>query len=114
MGACPVAFDLEMFAPRIRQHAHEWDRLGLDWSIGPIQPNHGKAVTSATFENGEWLAEILIWETGETDLGTCRLHDRKVINKHYELVTSADLNVVIDEVLKLLRDGQIPSDAYVP
>lgn len=110
----PVAFDLEMFAPRVRQHADEWDLLGFDWSIGPIEPNHGKAITSATFENGEWLAEILIWETGETDLGTLRLRDQQVINKHYDLVTGADLDVVIDEVLKLLRDGEIPGDAYIP
>lgn len=109
-----MAFNLEMFAPQVRHRAREWDALGLDWSVGPIEPNHGKAITSATFENAEWLAEILTWEMGETDLGTLRLRDQQVINKHYDLVTSADLDMVIDEVLRLLRDGEIPSDAYIP
>jgi hypothetical protein len=109
-----VAFDLEMFAPRVRQHAGEWDALGLDWSVGPIRPNHGKATTSATFENDEWTAEVLIWATGQTELGTLRLRDQKVINKHYDLMTSADLDMVIDEVLRLLRDGHIPSNAHLP
>lgn len=109
-----MRFDLTLFAPRVHQHAADWESLGLVWKVGPIDPNHGKAITSATFEGSDWLAEILVWDTGETEVQTVRLRDQQVINKHYDLRSPADLDAVIDEVLSLLRDGETPPDAYVP
>jgi len=31
-----VPFDLTAFGPRVREHAEEWNSLGLDWSVDPI------------------------------------------------------------------------------
>lgn len=109
-----VVFDLTTFAPRVEAHSHAWDSLDLTWSVSPIHPNYGKAMTWASFESTEWLAQISIWDSGEVDLDTVRLRDRQVINKHYELVTVADLDSVIDEVISLLRDGETPSGAFMP
>jgi hypothetical protein len=48
---CRRAFDLTPFGPRVREHAEEWSSLGLDWSVDPIHPNYGKALTWASFPN---------------------------------------------------------------
>jgi hypothetical protein len=34
-----------------------------------------------------------------------------MVNKHYDLVTSSDLGVVLDELVALLSDGSIPDSA---
>lgn len=109
-----MRFDLAIFAPRVQSHSLTWDALDLAWSLRPVYPNHGKAMTGASFENGDWVAELLIWESGELELETVRLGDRQAINKHYELTAGADLDVVIDELVSLLRDGKIRPGAYVP
>lgn len=109
-----MAFDLAAFGPRVREHAGEWDALGLEWRVGPIHPNYGKAVTGATFQNVEWIAEITVWDTGETELETVRLRDDQIINKHYDLGTIGDLDTMIDELLGLIRDGDTPPDAFIP
>jgi hypothetical protein len=108
-----MAFDLRAFGPRIQEHAEEWDSLGLEWTVGPIHPNYGKALTSATFDGVEWLAQISIWETGETEVETVRKRDGQAINKHYDIANVTELDTVIVEVLLLLRDGEAPPDAFI-
>ena len=112
--ASAVAFDLRDFRVGVEGHAHEWDALGLKWSLGPIHPNYGKAVTSATFEGDRWFAHISVWETGEADLETVRLADQQTINKQYELASVVDLETLLGELLRLLRDGEPPPGAFIP
>jgi hypothetical protein len=71
-------------------------------------------MTGASFESGDWLAELLVWNSGEVELGTVRLGDQQVINKHYEVATVADLEAVLDEVVELLRYGRMPPGALMP
>lgn len=109
-----VAFDLTAFGSRIQDHAEEWDSLGLDWNVGPIDLNPSKASTRADFDGVEWLAQIFVWETGECDLDTVRKRDDQTINKHYHLQSVTDLDTVIDEALRLIRDGATPPGAFIP
>jgi hypothetical protein len=109
-----VAFDLTAFGPRVQEHSEVWDSLGLDWAVGPIHPNYGKALTSATFDGVEWLAQISIWDTGETEVETVRKRDGQAVNKHYDVANVTDLDTVIEEVLRLLRDGEAPPGAFIP
>ena len=109
-----MAFDLAAFGPRVGERAGDWDSLGLDWMVGSIAPNYCKALTGATFQNAEWIAEISVWDTGETELEAVHLRDEQIINKHYDLAAIADLDTVIDELLGLLRDGDPPPDPLIP
>lgn len=109
-----MAFDLTLFAPQVHDRAAEWTALGLTWRVAPIDPNHGKAVTTAAFEGPEWLASVTIWETGEAEVETVRLDDEQVVNKHYDLDTTSDLETLIAELVRLLRDGVPPPGAYIP
>ena len=88
--------------------------MGLDWNVGPIHPYPSKASTSAGFDGAEWLAQITIWETGECDLDTVRKRDDQTVNKHYDVQSVTDLDSVIDELLRLLRDGVTPPGAFIP
>lgn len=107
-----MTFDLTALGSKVRERTAEWDALGLAWTIRPIHPNYGKAMTSADFEGAGWLAQILIWETGETDLETIQTASGLVVNKHYDLESTTALGTVIAELTALVREGTIPTDAY--
>ena len=106
-----MTFDLAAVGTQVHERAVEWAALGLSWSTGPIHPNHGKAVASADFEGAGWIAQITIWETGETELETVRTSDRFGVNKHYDLESVAKLSTVFAEFAALIRDGAVPEAA---
>jgi hypothetical protein len=92
--------------------AADWQSLSVSWTEREISPNYGKATTSASFECEEWIGEISVWETGETDLLTARTSGDSGVNKHYDLEDAAQLNVVLSELIGLIRDGTVPPDAF--
>jgi hypothetical protein len=91
--------------------AADWQSLSVSWTERQISPNYGKATTSASFECEEWIGEISVWETGETDLLTARTSGDSGVNKHYNLEDAARLNVVLSELIGLIRDGTVPPAA---
>jgi len=107
-----VTFDLTAFAARVRERTDVWHALELTWSTGPIHPNYGKAVTTADFEGLYWIAQITIWETGETELETFRKSDLLVVSKHYQLGTVAEVDDVIAEFAALVGEGKVPAAAF--
>ena len=83
----------------------------------PIQPNHGKPVVRAELESAAWLVQIMIWNSGEAELETIRLTDDRIVNKHYDLTSRDDLSVLLDELVRLLVQDQVPNAAvtfYAP
>jgi hypothetical protein len=77
-----VALDLKVFGPRVHERAGDWDSLRLDWTVGPIDPNYGKAFTGATFENADLDRGDFGLDTGEAEVEVVRLKDGQIINKH--------------------------------
>jgi hypothetical protein len=110
--AVGVTFDLTGLAERIRLRAADWQSLSVSWTEREISPNYGKATTSARFECEGWLGQISIWETGETELETMRTTEDSGVNKHYDLEDAAQLDVVLSELIGLLRDGTIPPNSF--
>jgi hypothetical protein len=106
-----VAIDLANFELRLRAHEDQWIALSVEVTVKPSTPNHGKAITTAEFESAVWLASIAVWETGELDLDAGRKADGQLIAKHHDLDSSAQLDEVFAELIALLRDGTVPSDA---
>lgn len=92
--------------------AADWQSLSVSWTEREISPNYGKATTSAWFECEGWIGEIDVWETGETDLLTARISGDSGVNKHYDLEEAAELDVVLSELIGLIRDGTVPPDAF--
>lgn len=107
-----MPFDLTALDSKVRERAAEWYALGLVWTTGPIHPKYGKAVTSADFEGAGWLAQIIIWDTGETELETIQTASSLVVNKHYDLESTLALDTVIAEFTALVREGTIPTNAF--
>lgn len=79
----------------------------------PDRTESRKPVVISEFESVTWLGDILIWITGETELETVRLTDDRMVNKHYDLTTLDDLEVLLDELVALLVDDRIPAAAVV-
>jgi hypothetical protein len=104
---------LEQLATAVAARSETWTRLGLAWQTGPISPNYGKPVVRSEFQSGTWLAEIMIWCTGETELSTVRLTDSRVVNKHYDLTSGDDLDQLLDDLTALVDDNRVPTDAIV-
>lgn len=108
-----MAFPLEALTAAITARAETWARAGIVWHTRPIDPNHGKAVVVSEFEAATWLGDILIWITGEAELETVRLTDDRTVNKHYDLTSPADLDVLLEELAALLVDDDVPTGTVV-
>ncbi|MFI7544550.1 hypothetical protein [Actinoplanes sp. NPDC049599] len=108
-----MTFPLEELASQVATRAEAWTRLGLVWRTQPISPNHGKPVVSSEFESAAWLAEIMIWSTGEAELETVRVGDDRIVNKHYDLISRDELATLLDEFVALLVEDRIPDGAFV-
>ena len=107
-----MATDLTGFESRIRAHQNEWDALPLTFTVKPISPNYGKAVTSSEFESADWLVSLDVWETGELDLNAIRKADGWHIVKHHDLEAVDQLDAVFTELIALFRAGAVPVDAF--
>lgn len=103
--------DLEALGPAIEAKAAIWARLGVDWRTQPVVANHGKPIIQAEFESAMWIGDVTIWITGEAELATVRLTDDWMVNKHYDLISPGDINVIVDEVAALLSEDVIPESA---
>jgi hypothetical protein len=108
-----VTFPLPVLSAAIAARAEIWTSLRISWSIRPIDPNHGKAVIVSEFQAADWLGDISIWTTGEAELETVRLTDDRMVNKHCDLTGPADLETLLDELISLLADDRVPTDAVV-
>jgi hypothetical protein len=106
-----VTFDLAGLAERTRLRAADWQPLSVSWTEREISPNYGKA-TTAWFEREGRIGDIDVWETGETDPLTARISEDPGANKHYDLEDAAELDVVLSELIGLIRDGTVPPDAF--
>lgn len=112
-----VTFPLPILAPAVEQRSETWTRLEMSRRMFPIQPNHGKSVVRVELESAAWLVQIMIWNSGEAELETIRLTDDRIVNKHYDLTSREDLSVLLDELVRLLVQDQVPNAAvtfYVP
>jgi hypothetical protein len=56
---------------------------------------------------------VTIWNSGEADLCTVRLTDDRVVNKTYGLADLEDLNGLLDELVRLLAQDELPPAAFV-
>lgn len=52
-----------------------------------------------------------MWETGELDLDAGRKADGRLVAKHYDFDSSAQMDEVLAELIALLRDDNVPVDA---
>ncbi len=57
---------------------------------------------------GAQARNILIWITGEAKLETIRLAGGRSFNKHQDLTHTADLNVLMDDVVVLVVEDVFP------
>jgi hypothetical protein len=111
-----VTFPLQILAPAVEQRSETWARLKMSRRMFPIQPSHGKPVVRVELESAAWLVQIMIWNSGEAELETIRLTDDRIVNKHYDMTSRDDL-VLLDELVRLLVQDQVPDAAvtfYVP
>jgi hypothetical protein len=64
-----------------------------------------------TFESVAWLAEMTVWITGEAELAAGRLGDGWIVNKHYDLASSDDLELALGELASLIAGESVPGGA---
>lgn len=108
-----MTFPLQALSAASAARAEIWMSLGILWNTRPIDPNHGKAVIVSEFQAADWLGDISIWTTGEAELETVRLTDDRMVNEHYDLTSLADLETLLDELVSLLVDDRVPTDAVL-
>lgn len=82
--------------------------LGLVFQVGRISPNYGKPVVTGDIESGAFIAEMIIWATGEVEFVDARKTDGWNLNKHYDLASSEDLEVALAELVVLIAGESGP------
>jgi hypothetical protein len=102
-----------MLASAVEERADTWARLEMSQRAFPIQPNHSKPVARVELESAAWLVQIMIWSSGEAEVETIRLTDDRVVNKHYDLPGRDDLDMLLDELVRLLVQDEVPDAAVV-
>jgi hypothetical protein len=108
-----VVFALELLPAAVTARVEIWAALGIVWRVRLVDPNHGKPAIVSEFECHAWLGTVTIWSTGEAELETVRLTDDRMVNKHYDLTGSADLDVLMADLVVLLVEDRVPSSAVV-
>lgn len=108
-----MSFPLRVLASAVDEHVEIWSRLAMSWRTFPVQPNHGKPVVRAELESTAWIVQIMIWSTGEAELDTIRLPDDRLVTKHYDLTSRSDLEVLLDELVRLVVHDETPDAAIV-
>ena len=108
-----VTFPLQILASAVEERDETWERLNMSRRAFPIQPNHGKPFVRVELESRAWLVQIMIWSSGEAELETIRLTDDRIVNKHYDLTNRDDLNVLLNELVRLLVQDEAPDAAVV-
>ena len=106
-----VTVDLTDFEPRVRAHADRWNALAVEVTVKPITSGLSKNSTAAWFESADWLISLTVWDSGELDLDAGRRADGSMVNKVYKLETLDQLAGVFAELVALVRDGTVPTDA---
>lgn len=95
----------------IAARAGAWTRAAMAWKTRPVSPNHGKALIISEFQSEHWMGDIAVWASGEAEFQSVRLSDNRIINKHYDLTGTADVDRMLDEVTALLTEGRTPPGA---
>ncbi len=106
-----VSINLACLAPRIHAKGQMWQSLGVRWTVGPVDPNHGKAVVVASFESSEWLGQLTVWVTGEAELDADQLARDLFVSKHYNFAAEQDIDCTLDEFAVLIAEGLAPYGA---
>jgi hypothetical protein len=88
------------------------DAAGIHVADATDPSESRKPVVSSEFESATWIAEIVIWGTGEADLATVCLTDERMVNKHYDPPASV-ISKLLDELVALLVDDRLPAAAVV-
>jgi hypothetical protein len=106
-----VPVDLHSLAEDVRARSDLWLPLRIVWTFGPVHPNYDKALVGGSFHTPPWFGELHVWISGEAELMTLRTSDGWFVNKHYELATSDDLAVALDELAGIVGRASVPNDA---
>jgi hypothetical protein len=106
-----VVFDLEQLDAALHRRAGTWSRLGVVWRVEPRAANEGLPIAVARCESAAWLGDMKIWVTGEADLAAVCVADGRMVNKHFDLSGSADLEQPLDDFIGLVDRGDAPPGA---
>jgi hypothetical protein len=79
----------------------------------PDPADHDKPVMRVELKSAAWLVQIMIWSSGESQLEMMCLTDDRIVNKHYHLTSRDDLNALLDELVRLPVQDQVPDAAVV-
>jgi hypothetical protein len=113
MSSLRVMFPLDELAVAVMARAETLICLGITWQTRPISPNYGKPIVSSEFGCAAWIAEVMIWCTGEAEFAAVSPPDGRAVGKHYDLTGRSDLDVLLDDLIALVADNRIPVDAVV-
>lgn len=102
-----IEFDLTVFTAAIQARSQRWESEGIKWklTLGPIRD---KSAAWVTCENAHVDAELIVWTSGEAELGIVSLTDGPTIDIHYEFAGRQDLETCLGDLTERLNTPPNP------
>lgn len=79
---------------------------GVEWHLDDSRAQWGKASLSLSLDREERISQLTVWATGEVELEHAEVATGLVSNEHRDLASLADLNQVLDDLLRWQQGGE--------
>lgn len=79
---------------------------GINSEFGRGGADYPKSVAWVNVESSGWLGELLVWTSGEVELGATKRDAREAeINEHHEIQTDEALDDLLARLIAIVRGG---------
>lgn len=101
-GMSQVAL-LDYFERWVRLHSGELEADGLTVEFGRGQEvARSEHMAFWNIESSEWIGELLVWDTGEAELGATRRSDGDEVNEHHQVNGIHDLDALLMRLVRVV------------
>lgn len=97
----------------IIEHSKALRGDGIDAEFGRGDEARPKTMAFCNFETTEWIGELLLWSSGEVELGATRRTDGEEVNEHHHAAGQEDLESLLQRLRDIVRPSQ-PRDSRSP
>lgn len=90
----------------VAEHAAALQAEGLAIEFGRGNETRSKSMAFFNLETSEWIGELLIWSSGEVELGATKRSDGEEVNEHHQVASRVDLDSLLGRLTNLVKPGQ--------
>ncbi len=94
---------IEHFAEWFHDHSESLRQSGIEARFGRSEGQRQKHSAWITCERGPFVAEVMGWDTGETEFMSGKARSAEEVNEHREITNLELLNALLGRVLAAVQ-----------